>query len=107
MEVLNIQFTPWLKEVDLGQISLTWSRHALERAVVKGITTYNTLNSPSVVEIERNARNVTRKVVVRLSSGGEWDNVLVLVPVSVGLFKVITCWQNHCEDNHATLKIAG
>lgn len=108
IEVLNVATHPILADLTLGAISLTWTQHALERALDKrvSVTCFEQVDRGAIVELER-VGNRTVKLVVRLTNkrNTNFDDVLVIVPATEGLFRVVTCWRNLKSDTHKTLKL--
>lgn len=108
-ERLNNQVNPQLKRLSLGEISLRYTDHALNRCLDKDIQKFSRIKveAGQVVEVEREGRSPetmrTVKLVVRFRTCGEFDTVLVIRPLREGLFLVVTCWLNHKDDNHETL----
>lgn len=107
-QVLNVATHPVLASLNLGSVSLTWTQHALDRALDKRVcvTCFETIGPGSIVELER-VGNKTVKLVIRLKNkrNPNFDDVLVLVPACEGLFRVVTCWRNHKSDKHASLNL--
>lgn len=100
--ILNIKFNPEITRIKLGQISLIWTNHALERAREKNIYIYNQIiPDGKLVEIEID-KKALNKIIVRLPTNNDYDDVLVLVPNRKS-WVVVTCWANHRLDNHKTL----
>jgi hypothetical protein len=95
---------PEIAFMELGSVQLDWTKHAMEQAARKQIKLTNSLLIPagSIVEIERE-QNRTTKLVVRTKYNASYDRVSVLVPMSEGLFRVVTTWLNHVRDTHNTL----
>jgi hypothetical protein len=58
----------------------------------------------SIVEIER-TNEITTKLVARVRYSKDTDLVLVIAPVDVGLFNVITAYLNNKNDKHNTLRL--
>lgn len=108
-QVLNVATHPVLASLNLGSVSLTWTQHALDRALDKrvGVICFETIGPGSIVELER-VGNKTVKLVVRLQNkrNPNFDDVLVLVPACEGLFRVVTCWRNYKADKHETLNLS-
>ena len=100
----NVATSPELKRMSLGRVSVSWSRHAIERALVKEVAMLGVIDVAAgcIVELEYEGKRVT-KLVVRLSGDGEYDSVLVIVPRGARDWHVVTCWTNHKNDLHSTL----
>lgn len=100
----NAAMHPEISNLLLGQISLEYSRHALDRAYDKGVTVEGSMFVPkgAVVEIEMISSKIT-KAVVRMPQSVEVDRVFVLVPLSRSHWKVVTVWLNAVSDTHQTL----
>jgi len=108
--VKNIQTSPELANIELGEVQVTYSKHARERAQQKRIrlSQYVQVVKNSVVEVEIEARTgKTVKLVVRERYTDTHDRVLVLVEdrKKPGSIYVKTVWLNHVEDNHSTLDL--
>lgn len=100
----NIATHPRLAEMHCAERRLSSTQHASARAIEKGILMPPsiTIAKGEVVECEVVANKVTKIVVRRRVKDSHRDIVLVLVP-QADCWKVITCWTNHRDDNHATL----
>lgn len=97
--IKNIATNPELKHIDLGQVELNYSWHALKRSSEKNIRLKPSLVvKGNVVETE-SINNRTIKLVVRTTYNDTHDLVLVVLP---GGF-VKTVWLNHKKDTHKTL----
>lgn len=107
---LNIATHPELATFHMAEVSLTPTRHALERASSKGVRLPSRLKVArgQVVEVELDQLKRVTKLVVRFPSKVSigLDDVLVIVPVSAGLWTIVTCWTNHCTDTHKTLNLS-
>ena len=93
--------------IELGECTLTWSRHAMERAIAKRFPQrrHVTINESEVFELEV-MRDGTHKYGVRLPHSKTHDLCLILVHAEENgddHYQVITGWLNAKEDNHATL----
>jgi len=105
-KLLNVQVHPELKSYSLGRVTLSYTRHAAEQANKKGVKVLQHLDiiQGSVVEAELDSRNTVIKLVVRVKQDSINDAVFVVAPKSKGFCVVITCWLNHFDDTHKTLR---
>lgn len=103
MRRLNIQTHPELADTAFPARPVTYTRHAKDRALTKGVTLSKSIyiSAGDVVELELDGRRLT-KLVVRQSMTERVDRVLVLMPNGEG-WTCVTVWTNHKNDNHATL----
>ena len=103
MRRLNIQTHPELADIAFPARSVTYTRHAKDRALTKGVTLSKSIyiSAGDVVELELDGRRLT-KLVVRQSMDAHLDRVLVLVPNGEG-WTCVTAWTNKKTDTHATL----
>jgi hypothetical protein len=103
MRRLNIQTHKELASLAFTARPVTYTRHAKERALAKGVTLSKSvyISAGDVVELEI-VGNRASKIVVRQSMGADKDRVMVLVPNGDG-WTCVTVWTNHKNDNHATL----
>lgn len=102
----NIATHSELAQLSLKTVRLIYTVHALDRCKQKNIPTHQTLDSPpgSIVEIELTNGRID-KVVSRVSHSPTHDLVLVLVPITKTVYRVITVWFNNKDDNHSTLNL--
>ena len=110
MIIKNIQTSPELANIELGRVSLEYTRHAQEQSVKKRINIRDrdsvNIIKGSVVELELNPSNgKTTKLIVRESYSKSHDIVFVLVFGSSNCLRVKTVWLNHVKDTHKTLKL--
>ena len=105
MKRFNVMQHKELAQMSLGRVQLDASRHALDKALERGLRIPSILDIAvgTIVEIEVEGR-VLVKAVVRVP-GNNRDEVYVLRPIN-GMYKVITCYFNDTNDNHATLNLA-
>ena len=103
MKRLNAATHPQVSDLNLGTVSLNPSKHALERAEIKGVNipAYLNIGKRMIVEMELEGSKVT-KLVVRYPDEDN-DTILVIVPLSKTVWKVLTVWTNASDDNHSTL----
>lgn len=103
MKRLNIQTHPELATVSISARSVTYTRHARERAKDKGVTLHGSIHvsAGQLVEAELSYGRLT-KAVVRQSMKAGIDRVLVLVPNGDG-WTCVTVWTNRSDDTHKTL----
>lgn len=106
MRRLNIQTHPELKTLSFSGRPVTYTRHAKERALGKGVTLSKSIyiSAGDIVELELDGRRLT-KLVVRQAMNASVDRVMVLVPNGDG-WTCVTVWTNHKNDTHATLNRA-
>ncbi len=108
MECRNIKYYPELKDIDIGIVKLRYSNHALYRMRQRGIRPLKEIDikKGTVVETyhELNTGRIN-KITVRIRYNKEYDKVYVLNYSGREYLFVITCWLNHINDNHATLKL--
>lgn len=100
----NIATHPRLADMFCAERRISFTHHASMRALEKGILVPPTLTiaKGEVVECEITAGKVTKLVVRRKVKNSRRDVVLVLIPMD-DYWKVVTCWTNDRNDNHATL----
>lgn len=105
MQRLNIQTHPKLADLTCVRKSLVFTKHASERAIEKQVLAPRSIEiqAGEVVEAELEGSRIT-KLVVRRAMNKEQDLVLVLVPKDKETWMVVTCWLNHKDDTHKTLK---
>ena len=104
MERLNVATHPQVSDFSLGTVQLVPSRHSIERARDKDvfIPSYINIQRGMIVEMELENSNKVTKLVVRYPDEDS-DTVLVIVPLSKTVWKVVTVWTNAFDDNHSTL----
>lgn len=105
MKRYNIATHPQLADMQCAARTVSYSRHAVERAHTKRVPLLSiiTIASGDVVEAEESFGRVT-KVVVRQRLDARRDRVLVLVPDGDRWF-CVTVWSNGIDDTHATLNL--
>jgi len=84
-----------------GVISLTYSNHALSRAVDKGITlpAFLDTSTAKVIEIEVED-GMVEKILYRVKYNAGYDMLLAIIPYRKF---VKTAWLNSVTDKHTTL----
>lgn len=104
MHRLNVQTNPELADISCNAKSVTYSKHAVERAADKRVSLIGAIviSRGDVVEAEvENGRVI--KLVVRQPLDSKRDRVMVLVPVKSGWY-CVTLWSNSKDDKHLTLQ---
>lgn len=104
--VWHTQFSPELADILVGRIALTWTRHAQEQAVRKGVVLHDGLNLPAGSVVEAAYEGGRLRLVVRYAQSRTQDAVLVLLFIGRGAALVKTAWINACTDTHVTLRTA-
>jgi hypothetical protein len=101
-KILNVALNPELAEWAFPEAAVTYTKHALDRCVEKGLRVVNTLTiwPGEIVE----AVLQEKKLVVRKPDPKGYDLVLVVVKTQDG-WKVITSYKNDRTDTHKTLKL--
>lgn len=100
--------------IKLSVAPLQWGSHAMKEyekdfgpiGPQKEVLLQQEKERAALVEAETSARLVPEKFVVRFPHKGA-DIVLVVIPTQGGHLFVKTCWKNHKEDKHKTLKTEG
>lgn len=107
MQRYNIQVHPQLAQMSLGYVPLNWTKHAIERALIKGVPVkkFAIISAGTIVEVEAEGRQLL-KVVARLRFDEGKDIILVLTPrVDNFNWTVVTTWLNMVGDDHNTLNL--
>lgn len=98
-----------LAQLPKRTVNLKWTDHALDEAVKDDFWDSPdgevNMRELTVVEVETD-NDVPFKFVARWPYDGSRDMVLAAVK-KVGYWSVVTCWSNHKDDNHATLRKRG
>lgn len=102
MKRKNVATHPELAHLHVPKSTLVYSRHASDRAHLKGVRELETIEGRCVVELEEDERGGVSKLVLRVSHDSVNDVVLVVVPRAGQLF-VVTTWLNRKDDTHRTL----
>lgn len=95
----------WVKDINLGTVTLDWSLHAREQAQSRSIPTIWSIGLTKVIECEKNDQGEYTKLLIRKSCPGKvgLDICIVVRPLSVGEWRVVTVWLNRSSDKHITL----
>ncbi len=98
------QFAPNTFVLPADEITLTYSNHALDRAIEYNLRlpVQISLAMFKVIEIEFTGAKVT-KLLIRGAYNSKEDLLLALIP---GRNFVKTCWTNRKNDQHRTLDMS-